>query len=79
MKRRIFTKALISSIGLSAIGDKSLLANTRQIISSGNNWSAKGLKIGISHQSQVAAVLIDYAPHKGVSILCLNQPYGCAV
>ena len=76
MKRRIFTKALISSIGLSAIGDKSLLANTRQIISSGNNWSAKGLKIGISHQSpeELHERHFNYLKQMGVEYLEIRIP-----
>jgi hypothetical protein len=45
MKRRTFSRALITTLGLSAIGDKVLLAGPGQIHTGGNKWSEKGPKL----------------------------------
>ncbi|MEE9460620.1 MAG: mannonate dehydratase [Bacteroidales bacterium] len=76
MKRRTFSKALISSIGLSAIGDKVLLASPRQIIAIGNKWSANGLKLGISHQrpNELHEKHINYLKQMGVEYLEIRIP-----
>lgn len=76
MKRRTFSKALISSIGLSAIGDKVLFASPGHINASGNNWSAKGLKLGISHQrpDELHEKHINYLKQMGVEYLEIRIP-----
>jgi len=76
MKRRTFSKALISSIGLSAMGDKLLLAGPGQISKSGNHWSAKGLKLGISHQrpEELHDKHFDYLKQMGVEYLEIRIP-----
>ncbi len=76
MKRRTFSKALISSIGLSAIGDKVLLGSPRQINTSGNHWSANGLKLGISHQrpEELHEKHINYLKQMGVEYLEIRIP-----
>ena len=76
MRRRTFSKALISSIGLSAIGDNVLLASPGQINASGNSWSGKGLKLGISHQrpDELHAKHINYLKQMGVEYLEIRIP-----
>jgi mannonate dehydratase len=76
MKRRTFSKAIISSIGLSAIGDNLFHINTQQINASGNSWSAKGLKLGISHQKpdELHEKHLNYLKQMGVEYLEIRIP-----
>ncbi len=76
MKRRAFSKGLISSIGITALGDNTLLTRTRQINASGNCWSAKGLKLGISHQrpDELHEKHINYLKQMGVEYLEIRIP-----
>jgi len=76
MKRRTFSKAIISTIGLSAIGDKVLLGGPVPFNSDGNNWSAKGLKLGISHQrpDELHEKHFNYLKQMGVEYLEIRIP-----
>ena len=76
MERRTFSKALISAIGLSAIAKNSMLASAQQINSGGNKWSAKGLKLGISHQrlNELNESHFNYLQQMGVEYLEIRIP-----
>ena len=76
MKRRTFSKALISTIGLSAIGNNLILANTHQVTTNGNKWSAKGFKLGISHQrpEELHEKHFNYLKQMGVEYLEIRIP-----
>jgi len=76
MKRRTFSKGLMSSIGLSTIGENLFLTGNRQIITKGNNWSAKGLKLGISHQrlDELNEKHFNYLKQMGVEYLEIRIP-----
>jgi mannonate dehydratase len=76
MKRRAFSKGLISSIGITALGDNTLIPTAWQINASGNNWSAKGLKLGISHQrpDELHEKHINFLKQMGVEYLEIRIP-----
>ena len=76
MKRRTFSKALISTISLSAIGDRILLAGPGQTNTGGNHWSAEGLKLGISHQrpDELHEKHLNYLKQMGVEYLEIRIP-----
>ena len=76
MKRRTFSKALISPIGFSAMGGKLFPANIARMNAGGNKWSAKGLKLGISHQRPDALheKHFNYLKQMGVEYLEIRIP-----
>ena len=76
MKRRTFSKALISPIGFSAMGGKLFPANIPRMNAGGNKWSAKGLKLGISHQRPDALheKHFNYLKQMGVEYLEIRIP-----
>jgi mannonate dehydratase len=76
MKRRAFSKSLISSLGITALGNNTLLSSTRKINTTGNNWSARGLKLGISHQrpDELHENHFNYLKQMGVEYLEIRIP-----
>jgi mannonate dehydratase len=76
MRRRTFYKAILSSIGLCTLGDRSLLANTQHYYAGGNMWTAKGRKLGISHQrpEELHEKHFNYLKQMGVEYLEIRIP-----
>jgi len=76
MKRRDFTKVLISSIGAGALGEKLLLANMTKAHTKGNKWSDSGLKLGVSHQKpgDLNKKHFNYLKQMGIEYLEVRIP-----
>jgi mannonate dehydratase len=76
MKRRTFSKAIVASMGLSTIGSNLFFPDSKKVYASGNNWSSKGLKLGISHQrpDELHEKHFNYLRQVGVEYLEIRIP-----
>ncbi|MBN1951869.1 MAG: hypothetical protein JW801_11770, partial [Bacteroidales bacterium] len=76
MKRRTFSRALLSSFGLLTLGDSALFTHAGKKDLPGNEWSARGRRLGISHQrpGELNEKHFNYLRQMGVEYLEIRIP-----
>jgi len=76
MKRRTFSRTLLSSLGLLILGDSALFAHAGKKDLPGNEWSANGRRLGISHQrpGERNEKHLNYLRQMGVEYLEIRIP-----
>jgi len=76
MKRRTFSRTLLSSLGLLTLAKPSLFAHSGKEDFRGNEWSASGRKLGISHQrpGELNEKHFNYLRQMGVEYLEIRIP-----
>ncbi len=76
MKRRTFSRTLLSSLGLLTLGDSALFAHAGKKDLPGNEWSSHGWRLGISHQrpGELNEKHFNYLRQMGVEYLEIRIP-----
>jgi mannonate dehydratase len=76
MKRRTFSKTMLTSLGFLTLGESGLMANTGKDVLPGNKWSAEGRRLGISHQrpGELHEKHLNYLRQMGVEYLEIRIP-----
>jgi len=76
MKRRTLSRTLLSFLCLLTLGDSALFAHAGKKYLPGNEWSAHGRRLGISHQrpGELNEKHFNYLRQMGVEYLEIRIP-----